>query len=320
MKLKKVLASLAVASMLFACGGGDGDNKGSGTTEPETSAKYAKVGFAIDVHDIGEKGQVNTYMAVVGLDENDVVKYVKIDVAQQTPSKEDESLKTKKEKKEEYGMVGQSNIGKEWYEQAEALEAYMIDKTAEEIKNIDTYEKDENHLAVPATDGDLASSVTISIDGYQDIVIKAIENAKAFDGIEKIGLGHDISIDVEKNQVNTTAAAVAVDADGKVIWAYLDTAQNKGEADADTRTKKDKGPDYNMVGSSDIGKEWFEQAEALEAHVVGMTSADIQGIEVYQKDDSHTAVPVEGSDLASSVSITIGAYQAALVEAIANAG
>jgi len=310
MKLRKVLAGVAVASMLVGCGN---------STDSGSTANYAKVGYAVETHDVGSNGQVNTYAAVVGLDADGKIKYVSIDVAQQNPTKENESTKTKKEKGDEYGMVGSSTIGKEWYEQIAALEEAMVGMTAADVKAIETYEKDASHTAVPKEGTDLAASVTISIDGYQDIVVAAIENAVKVDGLAKVGLGTDISIDTTKVQVNATFGFVGLDADGKIVWSYIDVAQTKGEEGANTKTKKEKGTEYGMVGSSTIGKEWFEQAEALEKAMVGMTAADVKAIETYKKDDSHPAVPKEGTDLAASVTITIDSYQAAIVEAISNA-
>ena len=81
-------------------------------------------------------------------------------------------VKTKKQLGDEYGMKAISGIGKEWYEQTEALEKYVVGKTAEEVAGIAVNEDTK------PTDTDLASSVTISIGTFQEAVKKAAANAK----------------------------------------------------------------------------------------------------------------------------------------------
>ena len=84
------------------------------------------------------------------------------------------------------------------------------------------------------------------------------------------------------------------------------------------RSKKEKGDDYGMRSSSEIGKELFEQVEALEEYSIGKTVADVLATPTEKKDDHHTAVPTD-EDLKTSVTISIGDYLAALEKAAANA-
>ncbi len=69
-------------------------------------------------------------------------------------------------------MRAASGIGKEWYEQAANMEAYLIGKTAEGVTGIAVNEDQK------PTDPDLAAGVTVSISGYQTAAVKAIKNAK----------------------------------------------------------------------------------------------------------------------------------------------
>ncbi|MFV0343461.1 MAG: hypothetical protein ACK5JH_11345, partial [Anaerocolumna sp.] len=80
-------------------------------------------------------------------------------------------LKTKQELGADYGMVGNSSIGKEWFEQANALAAYVAGKTIDEVKGIALTEE-----GTPA-DADLASSVTVHIGDYTNVIDKAVANA-----------------------------------------------------------------------------------------------------------------------------------------------
>ncbi len=130
--------------------------------------------------------QVDTYMTAVALDKDGKVAKSIVDVAQVRINYDDSGvvtsdktaeLKTKKELGADYGMVKNSDIGKEWFEQMEAFEEWMIGKTADEITGLKVKEKDANHTAVPDVP-ELTSSVTITVDGYQKVVAEAIENAR----------------------------------------------------------------------------------------------------------------------------------------------
>ena len=163
-----VAASAAMVMTLTACGG--------------SSVKYTKVGFGM-VTSVSEKGdynQVNTTMATVGLDSKGKIAYVDLDVAQQNTNDAKET-RTKVEKKEDYGMKGVSEkagIGKELYEQVDFLEEKLIGMTAEDVKNIEVYDKDEDHKSVPKEGTDIASGCTISIADFQAALAEAFETAK----------------------------------------------------------------------------------------------------------------------------------------------
>ena len=102
--------------------------------------------------------QVDTVVAAVAFDKDGKVVKVQIDSAQ-TKEAFDENLqvtsdtsapgKTKKDSGDEYGMKKVSEIGKEWNEQIEELENWMIGKTGEEIKSMPVKERDESHKTVP---------------------------------------------------------------------------------------------------------------------------------------------------------------------------
>lgn len=87
-------------------------------------------------------------------------------------------------------------------------------------------------------------------------------------------------------KIDVTVAAVAIDADGKVVACELDTASNtvkftadgKAVANAEFKTKYELGAGYNMVAYGGAVKEWFEQADAFEALIVGKTLAEIKAL------------------------------------------
>ncbi len=137
--------------------------------------------------------------------------------------------------------------------------------------------------------------------------------AKSSDAGEKDGLA----------QVDSTVVAVTVDKDGKIVDCVIDAAQTRinfstaGElvtdVKAEFKTKKELAADYGMAKASGIGKEWNEQAAAFAEFVVGKTVEEVKGIAVNEKGAPSDA------DLASSVTISIGGYVAAIEKAVANA-
>ena len=285
--------------------------------------------------------EVTSVYAAVLLDDAGKIVYVDIDSAQNKGTFDAagavvkaEAAPTKTEKAGDYGMKGASAIGKEWFEQMAALEQYFVGKTLEDIKAIEVYEKDASNKAVPAGE-DLKTSVSISIEGYVAAVEKAIANAVEVKGVAKVGVGSVASVS-GKNAVaastgveaapgrietNVTFTGVAFDKDGKVLVALLDVAQNQGTFDATgavvkaeaAPTKQEKGADYGMVKASAIGKEWFEQANALTAYFVGKTADEVKAIAV----DAEGVTTVE--DLKTSVSVGIDEYLASFAKAVANA-
>ena len=309
------------------------------------AAEATKDAAAVEAAD--GRVQVTSVYAAVLLDDAGKIVYVDIDAAQNQGTFDAtgavvkaEAAPTKTEKGDDYGMKGNSEIGKEWFEQMAALEAYFVGKTLDEIKAIETYEKDASHKAVPAGE-DLKTSVSISIEGYVAAVEKAVANAVEVKGVAKVGVGSVASVSgkaavaaVEATkdaaaveaapgriQTNVTFTGVAFDKDGKVLVALLDVAQNQGTFDATgaivkaeaAPTKQEKGADYGMKGASAIGKEWNEQANALTAYFVGKTADEVAAIAI----DAEGVTTVE--DLKTSVSVGIDEYLASFAKAVANA-
>lgn len=290
-------------------------------------------------------GQADVTIAAVGFDAEGKVASVTIDVAQtkiafdkdlKVTTDRTAEVKSKKDIGADYGMVKASSIGKEWFEQIEAFENWMIGKTVDEITGLKVKARDEAHPAVPDVP-ELTSSVTISVDAYQAAVEEAWTNAQDVAGAEKVGLGVETHIGSSKDkaadvlplaQADTYMSATALTADGKVAGTIVDTAQVKIKFDengvvtsdraAEYQTKKEIGAGYGMVKASSIGKEWFEQMESFEDWMVGKSIDEITGLTVKQRDESHKAVP-DVPELTSSVTISVENYQSVVKEAAANA-
>ena len=313
-----------------------------GTGSYTTVSGKAAVAASTGVDAADGQVQVTTVYAAVLLDDAGKVVYVDIDAAQNQGTFDAtgavvkaEAAPTITEKGADYGMKSASAIGKEWFEQMAALEAYFVGKTLEEIKAIPV-----NETFNPTGD-DLKASVSIKIDPYLAAVEKAVANAVEVKGVAKVGVGSVASVSgrdavaaVEATkdaaaveaapgriETNVTFTGVAFDKDGKVLVALLDVAQNQGTFDATgaivkaeaAPTKQEKGADYGMKGASAIGKEWNEQANALTAYFVGKTADEVAAIAV----DAEGVVTVE--DLKTSVSVGIDEYLASFAKAVANA-
>lgn len=235
---------------------------------------------------------------------------------------------SKKELGDNYNMKGSSPIGKEWYEQAEALEKYVTGKTLDQVKGIaveDGY----------ATDEDLTSSVTINIASIISAIEKAVNNAEDLGAKagDKLGLGL-ISGAQASSTKNASAeedgavtaythyGAITLDKKGKITSSIIDASQTKvtfnaegkltSELTGPFKTKLELGNDYGMKGASAIGKEWFEQSEAFCNYMKGKTVADITGLAL----DNGTATD---EDLVGSVTITISDFLTVVEKAGATA-
>lgn len=306
-KLLKVLAASAlVATVLVGCG-----KKGEDTGAATEGAKYVKAGLGV-VTSVSD-GQVNTTFAGVGLDADGKVQWIDIDVAQGTPNGGDaQYTQTKEQRGADYGMKGVSPIGKEWDEQAVAFEQYCQGKTADEIANIETEEKDAEHNSVPKTGSDLAAGCTINIGEFKEAVAKAIENAQDV-STDNLSLGRAMSYESDNYQepwtyLTTDLALVATDADGKIQWLDIDTAKIPADG-SQLKTKTELKGEYNMKGTSPIGKEWYEQAAAFETWAKGKTADDVAN--VAGEDGKAT-----DADLSAGCTISITQFQAAVADAL----
>lgn len=89
-----------------------------------------------------------------------------------------------------------------------------------------------------------------------------------------------------QGKVAIAAAAVTVDAAGKIVACALDTADitvsytadGKAIANDGFKTKYEQGAGYNMVAYGGATKEWFEQADAFEGVVAGKTLDEVKAL------------------------------------------
>ena len=121
----------------------------------------------------------------------------------------------------------------------------------------------------------------------------------------------------DEAQIETTAVAVTVDRNGKIVRCVIDEVQARLRCVRPHLTpvttvfpsKNELGAGYGMKRASSIGKEWHEQAAAFARYVTGKTPAEVAGIAV------DAAKRPTGRDLLATVTIGIGDFQAALAKA-----
>ena len=347
-KVKKFLAVLLTVLMsisLVACGG---DTTGDDSTQGGDETQTVKMGLGVSStvsgngvdadHESGKFEQDATYALVV-FDAEGKITNVKLNVAQNSVTWDGAGVATagtqpsKFERDDDYGMRGASPIEAEWDEQTRAFEEYVIGKTVDEVKGMEL--DTENHSG-PV---DLTSSCTISVVEFINAIVNAAENPVEVTGATNFGLASIVNPESTANasadsdgtaQYDTTIAAVATDADGKIVGAKVDVAQQSVKfdttgalagalEDVDLRSKVTKKEDYNMkstsesLGNIEGGGEWYEQALAYEAYLVGKTADEVTGMEL---DAENHNGPV---DLATSCTMSVVDLNAAVVKAVGNA-
>ncbi len=150
----------------------------------------------------------------------------------------------------------------------------------------------------------------------------------------KLGMG--IVVDMSESatgtaQVDATVATVVTDADGKIVSCRIDVAQNKmavadGAVDtaAEFQTKMEKGDAYGMAAALNYGmdwngdgvvKEWYDQAKAFEAYVVGKTVSEVEAIATKEVEGKGYIIPADDALLSAGCTIQVTDF----IEAVAKA-
>ena len=154
----------------------------------------------------------------------------------------------------------------------------------------------------------------------------------------KLGMGVVVSTAESKNataeaagnaQIDATVAAVVLDANGKIVACRIDAVQNKIAVSAEGvvtvpetfKTKMELGDDYNMAkygqsmdwNKDGVVKEWYEQAKAFEAHVVGMTAAEVEAMKTQTV--GTYVISADEALLAAGCTIQITDFKAAVAKA-----
>ena len=314
--------------------------------ENEATATGAlKTGLAVSTNiadtvsasvDAEGEAKYDVTLAAVTVDDNGVIQScvidsipasVKFDATGAITSDLTAPVSTKNELGENYGMVAWGGAVAEWDAQVKAVADYAVGKTVEELKNGDI-----DMTTGKAKDGtDLQSSATIYLAGYVYAIEAAVNNAQhlgAQSGDELVlatmpSVGSSTPADAENagNAQLDADIAVLTRKDGVITSCYIDSLQAKIAFDATgavttdltapVKTKNELGADYGMVAWAGAIAEWNEQAASFAQYITGMTADEVSGIAI-----TETTKPADGSDLASSVTIAIGGFQALIAKAM----
>jgi hypothetical protein len=135
------------------------------------------------------------------------------------------------------------------------------------------------------------------------------------------GIGESKSAGDENGEAkyDVTIVAVLVDDNGVIADCIIDgiagsvvfdaTGSIVTDLTAPVQTKNELGENYGMKAWGGASAEWNEQAASFAAYVTGKTAAEVAGIAVAE------GKPAD-ADLAASVTIAIGGFQALIAKAL----
>ena len=156
-------------------------------------------------------GVVSTTYATVVFDSNDIIKKVYIDQVESkvyfdakgqiVTNGADTNIRTKRELGDEYGMKNASPIGKEWYEQINGIESWLVGKN---IKNIANGVMNNNMYG----NGASSDSVTDGVSGVVDGIADGAENIVG----DVTSGAESIVNDVTDNMADNTDGTIGSDA------------------------------------------------------------------------------------------------------------
>ncbi len=287
------------------------------------------------------RAQADVTVATVVLDDEGKIVSAQIDVAQtkinfpggELQNLDEVDIRSKYQKKNDYGMISASQIGKEWFEQVDYFEKAIVGMTAEQVENIPVV---NNNGHMVADDDIIYAGCTMHIVDFQAAVIKACndEYAKEFTASDfSLGLGVETDVYNSKNATgsedgvvsfNTIFTGAVYDNNGKVLACLIDDSWIKVGFDIegaitsipeDLRTRKEMKDDFGMVVASPIGKEWYEQMTGFENAVVGMTVEEISGIKTIDKNGHFVA---DDETIYATCTISIPPFQSGFEKSLEN--
>lgn len=328
--MKRIFALVLLACMMFslcACGA--------------SQAEY-KLGLGVAVStdsSAANNAQVDSTFAAVVLDKDSKIVACRLDCAQNKMDVTDgavdteASFLTKMELGDDYNMVKFSDATIEWYDQAKNFEAYVVGKTAAEVEAIETTVNEEGHNV--AVDEELFAGCSISIEDFITAVVKACNDEKGATftagsdftlGVAAISTADESVAATEEEdgvvKMYSHFGAAVVDQEGKILAALTDATQPQiainvaGEIGDITfnGTKRELGPDYNMVKFGAAIAEWDEQAKAFADFTVGKTADEVLAIETTVNEEGN-AVAVDET-LFASCTMSIADMMVAIAQAV----
>ena len=349
--MKKLLVILMCLCMVFAIVACDTNNNGDTTTEADYKLG---MGIVVSTASSATgNAQVDATVATVVTDAAGKIVACRIDVAQSKfdltkdfAAESAKTFKTKMELGDEYGMAGiidndGNGVMLEWDEQALAFEKYVVGMTAAEVEAIELQEAKGHQIAVDKALLDAGCSMQIT--DFIAAVVKACkdEQGMAFKTADTFTLGLAAKTSAAESTAATADAqavvkmysdfAATVVANGKILAALNDAIQPNITVGAEGEivnasykaTKRELKEEYGMTPAVNYGmdpngdgvvKEWYVQSELFSKYVVGMTAAEVAGIETAANSIGYQ-MSTDADLVAAGCTIQITAIKAVVAQA-----
>lgn len=198
-KLLAMILCLVMVLALAACNNGtpnNGDNSngsanGGTPAAPGSNGATTRIGLGMAVDsavspaedDDDGRAEAEVTTCALLLDQEGKILSVKFDCTEAIATYNKagavtwpDTYKSKKELGYDYGLKKYSSIGKEWFEQVNALEDYCTGKTVSDVSSMQLKEED-GRMGVSAA-AELTSTCTISCDQFIEALKKAEMSAK----------------------------------------------------------------------------------------------------------------------------------------------
>ena len=250
--------------------------------------KYTKIGYDVKTYVDGDNVKV-TY-AILGFKDDEII-HIYIDQIEKTLGKE-KSLRTNRELGNAYGLAYTSDFG-EWYVQVDALKNYIAGNhlTAEELDSIETYKKDDKNPSLPAKNSDIAAACELNIGDFLDVIKNAANNTYEVEAMH-IGVGEEIRIYNDSEQMNVDFAFIATDYNGNICFSKLESLKIEKENSKISSLKEASASDPETYSLKN-------KIAAFEDYMIGRTIGEVCAAEVYDPGDGiNSALPKKGTDLA----------------------
>lgn len=289
-KISMLLVAVMLVGVLAACGSKeDATTTPAPTTTPEATtstdnSKLADGSYFAQEDTFSKDG----WKYMVELD----VKDGKVSNVNWTAANKNGGMDKKAlDKAGKYGMKEKAKAQAEWYEQAEKVEKFLIEK--QDIKAL-TVKGDGKTDAV--------SGVSITVSDFAKLVEKALAAGPVAKGPYKDGAYHAEQKDFKDGWKYTVDLTVV---NGKIVAAGWDAVNKDG---GDTKKKLSADGKYGMKEKGKAQAEWHEQA--IKAEQALLEKQDPKAIVV--KEDGKT-------DAISGVSITVADFFTLAEEALSTA-
>ena len=156
----------------------------------------------------------------------------------------------------------------------------------------------------PVAEGAVKTGLYIGTDISGSAAATAEENGKADYSVTLVAVTVDDNGIITSCVIDSLGASASFDAAGLPV---------DFDPEAPVQTKNELGDNYGMVAYGGAKYEWYQQAAALADYAVGKTVEELKSGAI---DESGKAAD---ADLASTATIYLGGYVAAIEKAVANA-